>query len=234
MPFSPRDWAFRFAGKYKITTTGFPPHCAPNSAPRPYCFDRGWLQIQSTHDCRNKPKWGDVYSFVFNCIESNSVYDGFPNTINGGCARDFEEYYKTKEGPGQLLIFPSIDGRDNYQRWIKVTYGNFRVLGPPEGVPVPLGQVSAISKIESNDADIMNMEFDMVSSAECGIDQFGNEYAIVDETPTYYYIFWIDDWRTGDERNNANRVKYRNPELSKFVDRFEKNETIDRLGRLGG
>ena len=122
------DWMRLYAGKYRHTATGFPPHCPcpPDQchASEPLSFNRGWFSFShnlnlSNPNCINmdcppcsstqRITWNDITHFRLNQYESCNTdlcYPLFHDNQYGGCARDFTKYYhniyEKLNDPGEL------------------------------------------------------------------------------------------------------------------------------------
>jgi len=204
------DWMKLYAGKYKLSTTGFPPHCPPNSAPRPYAVDHGWFTLRTGVYCDSpRPKFSDLGSIYLSSWESRTWQEnGWPNNSHGGCSRNFEDYYEfvieqLEKNKSQTLLIYKVEGQgetiSSDTQWVRITYSS--MFNPYPGSYVSSPIVGTIQNIESNIPDIMNQIIADVfsSSATCGIDpKTGDEIANIDLYPTYYYMFFETGWGNYD------------------------------------
>jgi len=207
-----------YAGKYKITGTGYAPHCPPNAAPLPLSFYNGWMSLQPyfpANHCDEIFTFSDLKNISFSCVESTKGPQlGFPNTVNGGCGRDFEEYYTKISEPNikgggsegeftvrvQITESSTLAGNtttDGTWPWIRVTFNSAQVIYPGTYLAslnlTMYGGGQPI--IESNIPDIMNQPVDILeASASTHIDKDGNEEGEWRDHPVYYYVFFENDW----------------------------------------
>jgi len=197
-----------YAGKYKFSSTVYSPHCAPNAAPAPYAYHDGWFQMHESNigcntvcDCCNEICNFDIlHEVAINCHESNNTFhEGYPNNSNGGCDRNFEEYYtswierhRDPIGDGgrytMLLHSTAIETFRGIDPWVKITFSGATMVYP--GSPFSSMSLRNPTHITSNLPDIMNEQLDIFRpSAYTQIDKRGNEVAVIGENPNYYYIF---------------------------------------------
>ena len=210
-PQNPQDCMSLYAGKYKITGTGYAPHCPPNYAPYPYSIFNGWMKLGSyfhSDHCDEVFKFNKLKSISINCHESNKGSQwGYPNSVNGGCGRDFEEYYTRiaqpnfNEGEYTVRIQSSesntLTGGGTNWPWIRATFPFAEILYPATvETTLHLTMVGGgLPIIESNIPDVMNQSVDILTpSATTYIDEGGNEVASILDNPVYFYVFFEGDW----------------------------------------
>ena len=136
-PITPYEMMRAYAGIYKITCTANPPACGPDTglAPPPTPWHSGWASFNwfDGQGCDyDEPILAGVKSFVVNGKESTIWNQGFPNTEDGGCGRDFSRDYTgdkdysyydyiADEGQGVVLIYP-VDTEHSGDGWLKYRY----------------------------------------------------------------------------------------------------------------
>jgi len=236
LPKNLQDCMSLYAGRYKISGTVYAPHCPPNSAPPPYALYNGWMQLLSySHPdhCNEIFKFNKLKGISMSCVESTQWWQwGYPNTVNGGCGRDFEEYYTRVTQPNfnegeytvriQLSEGKTLAG--GYWPWIRATFNYAQITYP--GTNYAMLSLTMFGGgqpiIESNIEDVMNQSVDiLMPSARTYIDEDGNEVGEWGNDPTYFYVFFEGDWESSPPiaagapvalilpgQNNAQRIPY--------------------------
>ena len=209
-----------YAGKYKLSMTTSAPHCPPGGAPHPVGAHHGWFQFgwsnnACPNDCREVCTFDTLNSISFNVNESSVDWEqGWPNNENGGCDRNFEEYYlhwigrhrvpKHEEetcnchvsnpcttGRYTVLIHSSAISTATTLRtdpWVKITFECARHVYPESSIAYI--NLFGVTQLTSNLPDIMNQQFDIFRpSAHTQINYWGEEVATVGVNPNYYYLF---------------------------------------------
>jgi len=206
------------AGRYKITGTSYAPHCPPNSVPHPWSTDDGWMQMHGvSHQCDEVFKFNHLIIMTINCVESTKEEQlGYPNNVNGGCGRDFEEYYtgvveSNVEGEYtvriQLSESSTLTGDGTYWPWIRVTFNSATISYPgTKHATLLFQQVGGGPPIiESNIPDIMNQSVDILTPSATTYIEPGccpptpwclceEEIASILDHPVYFYVFFEGDW----------------------------------------